>query len=87
LSGGLLLLAGAALNPISPQLILLSGASSGFAAMAGLLAIPRLVEGHTEDSSSHVPALGMSRGWLVLGIMTAVIFVAFVGPGIPLSHR
>jgi len=87
LSGGLLLLAGAALNPISPQLILLSGASSGFAAMAGLLAIPRLVEGHTGDSSSHVPALGMSRGWLVLGIMTAVIFVASVGPGIPLSHR
>jgi hypothetical protein len=87
LAGGLLLLAGAALNPISPQLILLSGASSGFAAMSGLLAIPRLVEGDTEDSSGHVPALGMRRGWLVLGIMTAVVFVAFLGPGIPLSHR
>ena len=86
LAGGLLLLAGAALNPISPQLILLSGASSGFAAMAGLLFIPGLVERDTKDSSSPVPTLGFSRGWLVFGIMAAVIFVGFLGPGIPLSR-
>jgi len=85
-AGGLLLLAGAALNPISPQLILLSGASSGFAAMAGLLFVPRLVERDTQDSSSPAPALGFSAGWLALGIVTAAVFVCLLGPGISLSH-
>jgi hypothetical protein len=85
LAGGLLLLAGAALNPISPQLILLSGASSGFAAMAGLLFIPRLVERRTKESSAPVPVLDFSPVWLILGIVTTVLFVGLLGPGIPLS--
>ena len=42
--GSTLLVAASAFNPIGPRLILLSGVSSGFAAMAGLTAIPRLVE-------------------------------------------
>ena len=42
--GSTLLVAASAFNPIGPGLILLSGVSSGFAAMAGLTAIPRLVE-------------------------------------------
>src|SRR5712691_5695659 len=43
-AGGVLMLAAAAFNPISSSLILLSGLSSGFAAMAGLTFISRMVE-------------------------------------------
>lgn len=87
LAGGLLLVAGAALNPIGPQLILLSGLSSGFGAMAGLLYIPALVEGDAKDSASPAPALGFSPAWLILGILSAVIFVFLLGPGITLPQR
>ena len=38
-----LFIAGAAMNPIGASLIWLSGVSSGFGAMAGLLFVPRLV--------------------------------------------
>ncbi len=87
LAGGLFLVAGAALNPIGPQLILLSGLSSGFGAMAGLLYIPALVEGDAKDSFNPAPALDLSRGWLVLAIITAAIFVGVLGPGITLPYR
>jgi len=83
-AGGLLLVAGAARNPIGPQLILQSGLSSGFAAMAGLLFVPGLVERDTNELSVSVPALGLSARWIALGIAAAVIFVGFLGPGIPL---
>jgi hypothetical protein len=86
LAGGLLLVAGAALNPIGPQLILLSGVSSGFAAMVGLLFIPALVERDTAEPSGTVPALGKSAAWIAFGILTAVLFVGFLGPGVPLSR-
>ena len=84
LVGGLLLVAGSALNPIGPQLILLSGTSSGFGAMAGLAVIPGLVERGTSDSSSLAPSLGLSARWLALGAVTAILFVGLLGRGIPL---
>src|SRR6185312_2262264 len=42
-TGGLLLTAAAALNPIGPWLILTSGAATGFGAMAGLALLPALL--------------------------------------------
>jgi hypothetical protein len=87
LAGGLLLVAGAALNPIGPQLILLSGLSSGFGAMAGLLYIPAVVEEDAKHSASPASALAFSCAWLVLGILTTVVFVGLIGRGIALPHR
>jgi hypothetical protein len=87
LAGGLLLVAGAALNPIGPQLILLSGLSSGFGAMAGLLYLPALVEGDTKDSGTPAPALAFSPAWLIFSILTAAIFIFLLGPGINLPQR
>ena len=84
-AGGLLLVAGAALNPISPSLILMSGLSSGFGAMFGLALIPRVVERRTAEGAAGVPGLLLSRAWVACALLVAAIFVGIVGRGIPLS--
>jgi len=87
LAGGLLLVAGAALNPISPSLILLSGVSTGFGAMAGLLAVGPLVERAARTQLQGPRGqLERSRGWIAAGLAVALLFVAWLGPGINFIH-
>ena len=81
-AGGALLVAASALNPIGPALILLSGVSSGFAAMAGLTLVPRIVENHALETGHAEGAVSSSLGWVVTGLVVASLFVAVVGPGI-----
>jgi formate-dependent nitrite reductase membrane component NrfD len=81
-AGGTLLVAASIFNPISPSLILASGASSGFAAMAGLVLIPRLVERQVSAASGGDGVLARSTGWIVVGIIVAVAFVGVIGRGI-----
>ena len=85
LAGGLLLVAAATLNRISPSLVLMSGVSSGFGAMAGVAFVPRLVERRTEESASAVAPLSFNLGWVVAGLVVAVAFIAVLGPGVRLS--
>lgn len=82
-AGGVLLVAGAALNPIDLALVLSSGASTGFGAMSGLLAVPWLVEKRTQDRSGAHP-LPFSRGWVISAIAVALTFVVVIGRGIRL---
>ena len=81
-AGGALLLMGAAFNPISPWLILLSGVSSGFAAMAGLTRVPRMVENRTAGIGEGKGLVSQSPVWIVVGLIVGTFFVAIVGPGI-----
>lgn len=82
LAGSCLLLVAAALNPI-PGLILLSGASSGFACMFGLLMVPAMLP--KTAAAGLPPALGKAWSWWVAGIVVSAIFVLVIGPGISLS--
>jgi len=84
-AGGLLFVAGAAFNQVSPSLILLSGVSSGFGAMAGLAIVPRLVEQRTMGSASSALSLRFSPGWVIAGVLVALVFIAILGPGVRLS--
>ena len=84
-TGGLVLVAGAALNRVSPSLILLSGVSSGFGAMAGLAFVPGLVEERTVGAASAAPPLPFSPAWVAVGVLVALVFIAVLGPGIRLS--
>jgi hypothetical protein len=81
-AGGALLVAASALNPIGPALILLSGVSSGFAAMAGLTLVPSLVEKHALETGHAEGVVSYSVGWVVAGVLVGSFFVAVVGPGI-----
>jgi len=80
-AGGALLLVASVFNPISPSLILISGLSSGYAAMAGLTFVPRMVENRTVggEGTGVVP---QSPGWIVASLVVATFFVVVVGPGI-----
>jgi hypothetical protein len=83
-AGSLLLVAGAALNPIGPQLIVSSGVSSGFGAMAGLALVPRLVGARTKGSPTAAAALPFSVPWVAAGVLIALIFVGILGRGVSL---
>lgn len=83
-AGGLLFVAGAAMNPIGPSLILTSGVSSGFGAMAGLAALPSLIERRTTGAPEGGRPLPFSLGWCVAGAVAAALFVGVIGPGIRL---
>jgi len=82
-AGGILLVVASTLNPISPALILTSGASSGFAAMAGLTLVPLLVEKRAASGEGD-DVLARSTAWIVAGIAIGLAFVGVVGPGIRL---
>jgi hypothetical protein len=87
--GGLLFVAGSALNPVGPQLILLSGVSSGFAAMAGLTLVPSVAMSRTRVEAAVSPVaprtLPFARHWVISGALVALAFIAILGRGIPLT--
>jgi hypothetical protein len=81
--GGALLVLGALPNPVSRGLILTSGVSSGFGAMAGLLWVPRLVPAPAAEPVPRA-ALRLSPAWTVAAVVVAAVFVLVIGPGIRL---
>lgn len=86
LAGSCLLLAGAALNPI-PGLILLSGVSSGFACMSGLLLLPSMLpRARTAVSHANRPILGRSVSWPIAAATVSAVFLYVFGPGVDLRH-
>jgi hypothetical protein len=85
-AGGLLFVAGSALNRIDPMLILTSGVSSGFAAMAGLVVVPGIVERRTQAFAPVTASpLSFHLGCVIAGAVVALLFVAILGPGVRLS--
>jgi hypothetical protein len=85
IAGGLLFVAGSALNRISPGLILTSGVSSGFGAMAGLAIVPMLLEKRTaEGAGTGAAPMRFSPAWVVAGVLVTLVFVLLLGPGVRL---
>jgi hypothetical protein len=86
-AGGLLLVTASAFNRIDPSLILTSGVSSGFGAMAGLAVVPRLVEAGTRGAAAGAAALPLrfNAAWAIAAALVALVFIAVLGPGITLS--
>ena len=76
--GSTVLLAASVFNPIGPSLILLSGVSSGFAAMAGLTAIPHLVENRVGRRKAGAGVVAFKPGWVVTGLVVAIVFTMVV---------
>ncbi|WP_146171506.1 hypothetical protein [Luteibacter sp. OK325] len=81
-AGGLLLVAGAAMNPI-PNLVLLVGVSGGFGCMFGMVFVPALLEPAAAEAAGEVP-WGFSWTWVGGAVLVAALFVFAVGPGIAL---
>ncbi len=87
-AGGLVLTAAAALNPISPWLILTSGVATGFGAMAGFVLMPALLKQIGDRSSgSATPIRRFGVAWAATGILVATAFVVVLGRGLQFGAR
>lgn len=80
--GGALLTIGAVFNPVGPGLIFTSGAATGFGAMIGLLVLPLLLRRNALGADPEKESMQIGRGWLVAGVLAAVVFVGIFGPGV-----
>ena len=80
LAGGLLLVSGAAMNPLS-DLVLLSGVSGGFVCMAGILFVPLVADPAAVAATGDVP-WRVSWPWIVSALVVATLFIFVIGPGI-----
>jgi hypothetical protein len=78
--GGTVLTVGAILNPVSPWLILTSGAATGFGAMAGLIVLPSLLHG----AGSLDESLRIGWTWVAAGAVAVGVFIGVFGPGLVL---
>jgi hypothetical protein len=85
LAGGILFVAASVFNPVSPSLILGSGAGASLGLTFGLLLVPRILEGDKEQQSPLGRSLQFSWGWLLAAIFVAGVFVGIFGPGVCLS--
>lgn len=86
LAGGLLLVAGAAMNPLS-NLIFLSGVCGGFVCMAGILFVPAVADPPTTVPTVSTVSTGeepwqLAWPWMVSAVVVAAVFVFVIGPGI-----
>jgi hypothetical protein len=80
--GSTLLVAASVFNPIGASLILVSGVSSGFAAMAGLTVVPRLIEDRVADAGGGDSIVSYSSAWIAVALVVGTAFVAILGPSI-----
>jgi len=94
-AGGLIAVAGAALDPRGSMEMIDSGALCALAFAIGLLRIPRRFR-RNRDGNLGLPlqagataaavqetVIARSRGWLLAALAAALFFVAVLGPGIP----
>jgi hypothetical protein len=84
-TGGALYIAASALNPNSPSLILYDGVSAACGIAVGLLLLPPIVHRYARtlpDATSPRPSMPFSTAWLVVGSISAVLFLIFLGHGI-----
>jgi hypothetical protein len=84
-TGGLVITAGAAFNPVSPWFILTSGAAVGFGAMPGLLALPKLLRRTAPPDRFTSESLRIDWPWTLAGAVALVIFLGVFGPGLHLA--
>jgi hypothetical protein len=85
LAGGALLVFASIFNPVSPMLILTSGAGASFGLTFGLLFVPGIAEKNAVSPSAAAAVLPLSRSWVIAAVLMTVFFVAVLGPGIRLD--
>ena len=83
LTAGILSCIAGALNPVGPLLILVSAAAASFGGKSGLAWMWTLLRGPRIPSSElQMPEIERSRGWMVVAVILAIVFIAGLGPGL-----
>jgi hypothetical protein len=87
LAGGAVMTIASIFNPISPSLILPSGAGPSFGLNAGLLFLPGIVAAHARSQPLTGRPVPFSFYWLALGLVVSAVFVGVLGPGIRFGEK
>ena len=82
LTGGLLYCVSSLFNPVGLEFVLISAGASSFAATSGFLWFQQWLRGDRIPPSSEAIVLDRRRSWLVSGVVTALVFIGLLGPGI-----
>lgn len=82
LAGGVVMTVASIFNPISPSLILLSGAGASFGLNCGLLFLPGIAAKDAGSQTVVARRIPLSCFWLALALVVASIFIGVLGPGI-----
>ncbi len=71
------------------MLVLISAAAASFGGASALAWMAQLLRNRERYPPGAAPAEGIARSWpwLVAGALTALLFIAVLGPGITLSAR
>jgi hypothetical protein len=86
LLGGTVFVVAGLLNPLDPELVLISAAAAAFGGASLLLWFPGGPDGRWAARSPQVPAdVERSVPWMVAGVAVAAGFVGVLGPGIRLG--
>jgi hypothetical protein len=83
-AGGAVMTIASFFNPISPALILLSGAGASFGLNWGILLVPGIVAGKARSQAPASRSISFSAPWLAFALIVALVFIAILGPGIHL---
>ncbi len=86
LAGGAAMTIASIFNPISPSLILLSGAGPSFGLNAGLLFLPGIVAASARSQTLVTRPIPFSFFWLALALVVSAVFIGVLGPGIQFSN-
>jgi hypothetical protein len=86
LAGGVVMTLASAFNPISPSLILPSGAGASFGLNSGLLFLPGIVAANAHPKTLVTRPMPFSSFWVAVGIVVSALFIGALGPGIHFSH-
>jgi hypothetical protein len=82
-TGGAVMTIASVFNPISPSLILLSGAGASFGLNSGLLFLPGIVATANSHNQTRVSSpLSFNAFWFALAVVVAALFIGVLGPGI-----
>jgi len=82
IAGGVVMTLASVFNPISPSLILMSGAGASFGLNFGLLFVPAMVGACGGQEANVSASLSFSLRWVALALTLSVVFIAVLGPGI-----
>ncbi|MGH9685361.1 MAG: hypothetical protein ACRD4S_17340 [Candidatus Acidiferrales bacterium] len=87
-AGGVLSCIAGLFNPVGMILIAISAAAASFGGTSGFLWMGLLLRGRQiPPGDFEMPPLTRSRGWIVVGALVAVAFIAVLGPGLKFQPR
>jgi hypothetical protein len=86
LAGGAVMTIASIFNPISPSLILLSGAGASVGLNVGLLLLPAMVADKTRRQALVTRPMPFSVLWFTVALVVSALFIGVLGPGIRFSH-